>query len=228
MNELTDANEEAFLDACGALDVDPGSYDRRELKAVPGAKTISNPTTSIDTDRDIGNFFYDLRPTRDAGVGLTEQTIDYIVDVKGEPDWIREFRKNAYRVFKSKPLPTHWAGDELKEIDFDRIRYYLASGEATKRSWDDVPEEIKQTFERLGIPESERKFLAGVEAQFDSEAVYSNIKKAVSDQGVAKNRYLLLRAKKTSVIIVHRGLFFQASSSLASAHDFPIPSEAGQ
>jgi len=97
MNELTDANEEAFLDACGALDVDPGSYDRRELKAVAGGKTISNPTTSIDIDRDIGNFVYDLKPTRDAGVGLTEQTIDYIVDVKGEPDWIREFRKNAYR-----------------------------------------------------------------------------------------------------------------------------------
>ena len=77
---------------------------------------MSNPTTSIDIDRDIGNFFYDLKPTRDAGVGLTEQTIDYIVDVKGEPDWIREFRKNAYRVFNSKPLPTHWAGDELKEI----------------------------------------------------------------------------------------------------------------
>jgi Fe-S cluster assembly protein SufB len=150
----------------------------------PGGQIITNPITSVDLDRDIGNFFYDLKPTRDAGVGLTEQTIDYIVDVKGEPDWIREFRKNAYRVFKSKPLPTHWAGDELKEIDFDVIRYYLASGEATKRSWDDVPKEIKQTFERLGIPESERKFLAGVEAQFDSEAVYSNIKKAVSDQGV--------------------------------------------
>ena len=133
---------------------------------------MSNPATSIDIDRNIGNFFYDLKPTRDAGVGLSEQTIDYIVDVKGEPDWIREFRKNAYHVFKSKPLPTHWAGDELKEIDFDVIRYYLASGEATQRSWEDVPEGIKQTFERLGIPESERKFLAGVEAQFDSEAVY--------------------------------------------------------
>src|ERR1700676_2038770 len=126
----------------------------------PGGQIITNPITSVDLDRDIGNFFYDLKPTRDAGVGLTEQTIDYIVDVKGEPDWIREFRKNAYRVFKSKPLPTHWAGDELKEIDFDVIRYYLASGEATKRSWDDVPKEIKQTFERLGIAESERKFLA--------------------------------------------------------------------
>jgi Fe-S cluster assembly protein SufB len=67
---------------------------------------MSNPTTSIDIDRDIGNFFYDLKPTRDAGVGLTEQTIDYIVDVKGEPDWIREFRKNAHHVFTTKPLPT--------------------------------------------------------------------------------------------------------------------------
>ncbi|HYY27184.1 MAG TPA: Fe-S cluster assembly protein SufB, partial [Chthoniobacterales bacterium] len=98
---------------------------------------MSNPTTSIDIDRDIGNFYYDLKPTRDAGVGLTEQTIDYIVDVKGEPDWIREFRKKAYQVFKSKPLPTHWAGDELNGIDFNLIRYYLASGETTKRSWED-------------------------------------------------------------------------------------------
>ena len=183
MNNSTYKNE-LFLVARGAVDVGAGSDDRRELEAVLGGNSISKPTTSVDVNRDIGDFFYDLKPTRDAGVGLTERTIDYIVDVKGEPDWIREFRKNAYRVFKSKPLPTHWAGDELKEIDFDRIRYYLASGEATKQSWDDVPEEIKQTFERLGIPESERKFLAGVEAQFDSEAVYSNIKKAVSDQGV--------------------------------------------
>src|ERR1700722_2665156 len=145
---------------------------------------MSTETDSIAIDRDIGNFFYNVKATRDAGVGLTEKTIDYIVDVKGEPEWLGEFRKHAQNVFKSKPLPTHWAGDELKEIDFDVIRYYLSSGEAAKRTWEEVPEDIKRTFERLGIPESERKFLAGVEAQFDSEAVYSNIKKAVSDQGV--------------------------------------------
>src|ERR1700751_924477 len=84
---------------------------RREFIAALEEK-MSYPTSSIDIDRDIGNFFYDLKPARDAGVGLTEQTIDYIADVKGEPEWIRAFRKNAYRVFKSKPLPTHWAGDE--------------------------------------------------------------------------------------------------------------------
>ena len=145
---------------------------------------MSTESDSIAIDRDVGNFFYNVTATRDAGVGLTEKTIDYIVDVKGEPEWLRAFRKNAYNIFLSKPLPTHWAGDELKEIDFDVIRYYLASGEAAKRTWEEVPEDIKRTFERLGIPESERKFLAGVEAQFDSEAVYSNIKKAVSDQGV--------------------------------------------
>src|SRR6201987_4067860 len=145
---------------------------------------MNTPANSVDVDRDVGNFFYDLRPARDAEVGLSESTIDYIVDVKGEPEWLREFRKNAYNVFNSKPLPTHRAGDELKEIDFDVIRYYLAAGETTKRTWEEVPEDIKRTFERLGIPESERKFLAGVEAQVDTEAVYSNINKAVSDQGV--------------------------------------------
>src|SRR5260370_32792282 len=145
-------------------------------------KEMSRETTSTDIDGNIVNFFYNVRSTRDAGVGLTEKTIDYIVDVKREPEWLREFRKNAYRVFNSKPLPTHWAGDELKEIDFDVIRYYLASGEATKRSWDDVPEGIKQTFERLGIPESERKFLAGAEAQLDSVAVNSKRKTAVVDR----------------------------------------------
>jgi Fe-S cluster assembly protein SufB len=81
-------------------------------------------------------------------------------------------------------LPTHWASKDLEAIDFDKIRYYLSPGTTTKRSWDEVPDDIKRTFERLGIPEQERKFLAGVEAQFDSEAVYSNIKKAVGEQGV--------------------------------------------
>lgn len=81
-------------------------------------------------------------------------------------------------------MPTHWASEDLKAINFDEIRYYLSDGDAPKRSWDDVPDEMKETFERLGIPEQERKFLAGVEAQFDSEAAYSNIKAAVSDQGV--------------------------------------------
>ncbi len=141
-------------------------------------------TTAIDIDRSIGDFHYEVEHQYDAGYGLTPDTINYISDVKGEPDWIREFRLKALETFESKPMPTHWATEDLNAINFDKIRYYLAHAQKPTRSWDDVPEEMKQTFERLGIPEQERKFLAGVEAQFDSEAVYSNIKKAVGDQGV--------------------------------------------
>jgi Fe-S cluster assembly protein SufB len=138
----------------------------------------------LDIDRTIGDFRYDVKYAFDAGTGLNHGTIDYIVDAKGEPDWIREFRHKALDVFLSKPMPTHWASKDLENIIFEKIRYYLSGGKAPSRSWDDVPEDMKRTFERLGIPEQERKFLAGVEAQFDSEAVYSNIKKAVGEQGV--------------------------------------------
>jgi Fe-S cluster assembly scaffold protein SufB len=81
-------------------------------------------------------------------------------------------------------MPTHWATKDLENIKFDEFRYYLSDGQKPKRSWDDVPEDVKKTFDRLGIPEQERKFLAGVEAQYDSEAAYSNIKAAVEEQGV--------------------------------------------
>ena len=81
-------------------------------------------------------------------------------------------------------MPTHWATDDLKNIDFDVIRYYLAKGQRPSRTWDEVPDDIKNTFERLGIPEQERKFLAGVEAQFDSEAAYSRMKEDLEKEGV--------------------------------------------
>ncbi|HUF60882.1 MAG TPA: Fe-S cluster assembly protein SufB [Verrucomicrobiales bacterium] len=141
-------------------------------------------TAAIDIDRSIGDFVYPEKHTRDAGRGLSAKTVDYISGVKGEPEWIRQFRQRALQVFWDKPLPVHWASRELERIDFDRIRYYLSSGDIPKRSWEDVPDEIKQTFERLGIPEQERKFLAGVEAQFDSEAAYSNIKVELEKEGV--------------------------------------------
>jgi Fe-S cluster assembly protein SufB len=144
----------------------------------------TDTVSEIDIDRSRGNFSYPEKHEFDAGIGLNHQTIDYITDVKGEADWVRDFRHKALDVFLSKPMPTHWASHDLDAIVFDNIRYYLSNGQKPTRSWDDVPEDMKRTFERLGIPEQERKFLAGVEAQFDSEAVYSNIKKAVGDQGV--------------------------------------------
>ena len=141
-------------------------------------------TPELDIKTDIGNFVYPEKHKYDAGKGLSEHTIDYMCEVKEEPDWIREFRMNALQTFREKPMPTHWASSDLNAIDFDKIRYYLAGDQKPSRSWDDVPDDVKQTFERLGIPESERKFLAGVEAQFDSEAAYSNIKEIASKQGV--------------------------------------------
>ncbi len=145
---------------------------------------MSTAKADIDIDRSAGDFSYPEAHTFDAGYGLTPKTIDYIADVKGEPEWIREFRHKALEVFNKKSMPTHWATKDLENIVFDNIRYYLSRGQKPSRSWDDVPDDMKKTFERLGIPEQERKFLAGVEAQFDSEAAYSNIKKAVGDQGV--------------------------------------------
>lgn len=145
---------------------------------------MTTATNNIEIDRDKGDFKYAETHRFDAGVGLNDGTVDYICDVKGEDDWIRDFRKRALKVFQDKPMPTHWATKDLENIDFNKIRYYLAGDQRAKKSWDDVPDEVKETFERLGIPENERKFLAGVEAQFDSEAAYSNIKEVVAKDGV--------------------------------------------
>lgn len=136
---------------------------------------------TIDSE---GDFSYPEAYAHDAGVGLNEDTLDYISNVKGEADWIREFRKKALKTFESKPNPTHWASKDLENIKFENIRYYLSKGQKPTRSWDEVPDDVKQTFERLGIPEKERKFLAGVEAQFDSEAAYSNVKVELEKEGV--------------------------------------------
>ncbi len=144
--------------------------------------TLENPVSGIDQSS--GNFKYDMTYDFDAGTGLNERTVDYISSVKKEAPWIHDFRQSALKTFFAKPLPTHWATRDLENINFDKIRYYLSQGQKPKRTWAEVPEDIKRTFERLGIPEQERKFLAGVEAQFDSEAAYSNIKEAVSKQGV--------------------------------------------
>ncbi|MBM3862441.1 MAG: Fe-S cluster assembly protein SufB [Verrucomicrobia bacterium] len=139
---------------------------------------------AIDIDRSKGDFTFPERHKYDAGRGLTANTIDYICDVKNDPEWVREFRHKALRVFLEKPMPTHWATRDLENIVFENIRYYLSDGERPKRSWDEVPEDVLKTFERLGIPDQERAFLAGVEAQYDSEAAYSNMKDELRKQGV--------------------------------------------
>ncbi|HEV8651677.1 MAG TPA: Fe-S cluster assembly protein SufB [Actinomycetes bacterium] len=114
--------------------------------------------------------------------GLNPEIVKGISERKGEPTWMTEFRLKALEYFRARPMP-NWGGD-LSGIDFENIYYYLKPSEGSARSWDDVPEAIKQTFDRLGIPEAERKFLAGVSAQYESEVVYHSIRKDLEEKGV--------------------------------------------
>ncbi len=114
--------------------------------------------------------------------GLNEDIVREISRIKNEPSWMEEFRVKAFKIFMEKPMPT-W-GVDLSKLRFDEIHYYAKPTSKKGRSWDEVPEYIKRTFERLGIPEAERKFLAGVGGQYDSEVVYHNLRKELEKQGV--------------------------------------------
>ena len=115
--------------------------------------------------------------------GLDEGVIREISQTyKHEPDWMFQRRLKAFRHYKARPMPT-WGAD-LSEIDFEEIYYYLRATDKSVKSWDDVPDYIKQTFDKLGIPQAEQKYLAGAGAQFDSESVYHNIRKDLAAQGV--------------------------------------------
>jgi Fe-S cluster assembly protein SufB len=114
--------------------------------------------------------------------GLSPEVVAAISQHKGEPEWMLKFRLKALSHFRKRPMPS-WGAD-LSGIDFDNIYYYVKPVEEQSRSWDDVPDSIRQTFDRLGIPEAERKFLAGVSAQYDSEVVYHNIREDLNRLGV--------------------------------------------
>jgi len=114
--------------------------------------------------------------------GLTKDTVREISQLKEEPEWMLDFRLRSYDIFMKKPMP-QWGGD-LNKINFQNIYYYAKASEKTEKNWDDVPENVKNTFDKLGIPEAEKKFLAGVGAQYESEVVYHNLRKDLADQGV--------------------------------------------
>ena len=117
-----------------------------------------------------------------SGMGLSRAVVEEISGMKGEPDWMLEFRLKALEIFEEKAMPT-WGGD-LSHLDFQKIVYYVKPSERAEKTWDDVPDQIKNTFERLGIPEAERKFLAGVSAQYESEVVYHHMQESLEKQGV--------------------------------------------
>ena len=116
--------------------------------------------------------------------GLNHEVVEMISRYKKEPEWMREFRHRSLDIFLSKPMPKWGDQEMLGEIDFDNIYYYLKPKGQQTKDWNEVPEKIKQTFDRLGIPEAERKFLAGVTAQYESEVVYHSIREDLEKMGV--------------------------------------------
>jgi Fe-S cluster assembly protein SufB len=114
--------------------------------------------------------------------GLSRDVIIEISKMKNEPQWMLDFRLRSYDVFMKKPMP-NW-GPDLSSIDFQNIYYYAKASEKTEKSWDDVPADVKKTFDKLGIPEAEKKFLAGVGAQYESEVVYHNLREDLAKKGV--------------------------------------------
>ncbi len=136
---------------------------------------------------DIDYTKYDFKDSTEMYVhlskkGLSKDTVIEISKMKNEPQWMLDFRLRSYEIFMNKPMPT-WGGD-LSTIDFQNIYYYAKASEKVAKNWDDVPDNVKKTFDKLGIPEAEKKFLAGVGAQYESEVVYHSLREDLAKQGV--------------------------------------------
>ena len=136
---------------------------------------------------DIDYTKYDFKDSTEMYVhlskkGLSKDTVIEISKMKNEPQWMLDFRLRSYEIFMQKPMPT-WGGD-LTTIDFQNIYYYAKASEKVAKNWDDVPDNVKKTFDKLGIPEAEKKFLAGVGAQYESEVVYHSLREDLAKQGV--------------------------------------------
>jgi Fe-S cluster assembly protein SufB len=136
---------------------------------------------------DIDYTKYDFKDSTEMYVhlskkGLSKDTVIEISKMKNEPQWMLDFRLRSYEIFMQKPMPT-WGGD-LSTIDFQNIYYYAKASDKTEKNWDDVPDNVKKTFDKLGIPEAEKKFLAGVGAQYESEVVYHSLREDLAKQGV--------------------------------------------
>ena len=148
---------------------------------------MASPKSNISINEEYDKLYGFHMPERSVfkvEPGLDETKVKQISGMKEEPAWMLENRLRAYRHFERKPMPV-WANTELlNSIKFDSIYYYLKPTEQKGTTWDEVPTEIKETFDRLGIPEAERKFLAGVSAQYDSETVYHSMREDLLKTGV--------------------------------------------
>jgi Fe-S cluster assembly protein SufB len=135
---------------------------------------------------DLEEYKYGFRDEHKAifqsGKGLTEEIVRTISEMKGEPEWMLKFRLKSLEQFRKMEMPK-WGGN-MDDLDFEEIQYYVKPSEKQGKTWEEVPEEIKATFDKLGIPEAEQKFLAGVSAQYESEVVYHSMQEELTKQGV--------------------------------------------
>ncbi|MBX3451376.1 MAG: Fe-S cluster assembly protein SufB [Planctomycetaceae bacterium] len=148
---------------------------------------MSTDLTSAPDDLGIGDYQYGFHDPTDKYVfrgrkGLNREVVAQISAMKQEPDWMREYRLEALEIFESRPMP-NWGGD-LSELDFQDIYYYVKASDRQEKSWEDVPDDIRKTYDRLGIPEAEKKYLAGVKAQYESEVVYGSLQEDLAKKGV--------------------------------------------
>ena len=141
-----------------------------------------NDVLSSQDDYKYGFHDDNVKTILETGKGLNEEIVRQISAWKNEPEWMTEFRVNAFHQFEKMEMPK-W-GPDLSDVDFQDFTYYKKVSDEAEKSWDDVPEEVKNTFEKLGIPEAERKYLAGVTTQYESEAVYHNMLDEVREKGV--------------------------------------------
>ncbi len=136
----------------------------------------------------VGDYKYGFHDPESATIrfdkGLSEKVVRDISELKNEPEWMTEIRVKAYHHFMEREMPTWGNCESLEGINFDSVTYFLRSSDKTENDWEDVPDDIKRTFDRLGIPEAEQKWLGGVTAQYESEAVYHSIREDLEEQGV--------------------------------------------
>lgn len=157
-----------------------------EPKVTPATKNTKNNEELLQSVPQLGNYDYGfsdaIEPVVSTGRGLTEAIVRKISALKQEPEWMLNFRLRAYKVYRKLAMPDF--GPDLSGLDFVNMKYFQRATDRQYRDWDEVPEQIKQTFDRLGVPEAERKYLAGSSAQYESEVVYHNMRAQFEKLGI--------------------------------------------
>ena len=190
------------------------------------ATDLSQQVSGIKDEYKYGFRDSDANYSFKAAKGLNREVVEQISEMKNEPRWMREMRLKALEVFWTKPTP-QWGG-ELNDLNFDDIYYYMKAADRQGKTWDDVPSDIKNTFEKLGIPEAERKFLAGVGAQYESEVVYHSLREDLQKKGVIftdtdsalRDHPDLFREYYGTVIPIHDNKFAALNSAVWSGGSF--------